>query len=57
MKRMAYFFMVKVERQGLAPCQALCDISTNKRYRAPTGGVYVASCYEHAEKAYAKLWG
>lgn len=46
-------FMAKAQLgKKVLPCQAPeCDIQTNKRYRAPEGGSYVACCYKHAERA------
>ena len=31
-----------------------CDIRTNKRFRAPTGPVYVACSFNHGERVYRR---
>ena len=48
-------YLVRKLKPGrkVLPCRGReCDIRTNKRYRAPAGTVYVACCFDDAEKAY-----
>ena len=48
-----YLVVKLAPRRKILPCRDdSCDIRTNKRYRPPAGVVYVACCFDHAEKAY-----
>ena len=39
--------------RALLLCQGRgCDIRTNKRFRTPTGPVYVACSFDHGEQVY-----
>ena len=56
MVRKLVSFMVKLKPgRRIRSCgDPGCDIKTNKKYKSPSGEVYIACMFSHAEAAYAR---